>query len=209
VCNNYPTSCINAEPKHTPDTQSPSIGSQIRLGMKGAVAAHCNHSVHMQPLWCRAGTYDPRKLLGVTKLDVVRANAFVAELSGVHPDKVSVPVIGGHAGVTILPLLSQVGPLPFRPCLCDHITLEYRISGTCKGDAAAWASMLAGLGLWEGSSIVQGWGGLLVQGECRHTCVLIRVEPIFHPTLTAGFTPIDDLRGGGQVLDSSHTGCWD
>lgn len=58
----------------------------------------------------RAGTYDPRKLLGVTKLDVVRANAFVAELSGVHPDKVVVPVIGGHAGITILPLLSQASP---------------------------------------------------------------------------------------------------
>ena len=57
---------------------------------------------------CRHGTYDPRKLLGVTKLDVVRANAFVAEAIGKDPTEVSVPVIGGHAGVTILPLLSQV-----------------------------------------------------------------------------------------------------
>ena len=57
---------------------------------------------------CRAGTYNPRKLLGVTKLDVVRANAFVAEVLGVPPEQVSVPVVGGHAGVTILPLLSQV-----------------------------------------------------------------------------------------------------
>ena len=56
----------------------------------------------------RAGTYNPRKLLGVTKLDVLRANAFVAEAIGAPPERVSVPVIGGHAGVTILPLLSQV-----------------------------------------------------------------------------------------------------
>lgn len=56
---------------------------------------------------CRAGTYNPRKLLGVTKLDVLRANTFVAEAIGVPPEKVSVPVIGGHAGITILPLLSQ------------------------------------------------------------------------------------------------------
>lgn len=56
----------------------------------------------------RAGTYDPRKLLGVTKLDVVRANTFIAEILGVEPSDVSVPVIGGHAGATILPLLSQV-----------------------------------------------------------------------------------------------------
>lgn len=56
---------------------------------------------------CRAGTYDPRRLLGVTKLDVLRANAFVAAAIGVPPERMTVPVIGGHAGVTILPLLSQ------------------------------------------------------------------------------------------------------
>jgi malate dehydrogenase len=55
-----------------------------------------------------AGTYNPDKLLGVTKLDVVRAEAFVAEILGVDPVDVTVPVVGGHAGVTILPLLSQV-----------------------------------------------------------------------------------------------------
>jgi hypothetical protein len=76
-----------------------------------------NHSWGMAPessLWDevvwfrRAGTYDPRKLLGVTKLDVVRAKAFVGEAIGVNPEEVNVPVIGGHAGITILPLLSQV-----------------------------------------------------------------------------------------------------
>jgi malate/lactate dehydrogenase len=60
------------------------------------------------PVGNRAGTYNPRRLLGVTKLDVLRANAFVAEAMGVAPERVSVPVIGGHAGITILPLLSQV-----------------------------------------------------------------------------------------------------
>ena len=56
----------------------------------------------------RAGTYDAKKLMGVTKLDVCRAQAFWAELAGVIPARVDVPVVGGHAGVTILPLLSQV-----------------------------------------------------------------------------------------------------
>ena len=58
----------------------------------------------------RAGTYDPKRLLGVTRLDVVRANAFVAEKAERRAEEVSVPVVGGHAGVTILPLLSQVTP---------------------------------------------------------------------------------------------------
>ena len=33
---------------------------------------------------------------------------FQAEVLGLDPRDVDVPVVGGHAGVTILPLLSQV-----------------------------------------------------------------------------------------------------
>ncbi|XP_074635960.1 malate dehydrogenase, mitochondrial-like [Acropora palmata] len=58
----------------------------------------------------KAGVYDPARILGVTTLDIVRANAFVAEAKGVNVDDVNVPVIGGHSGVTILPLLSQTTP---------------------------------------------------------------------------------------------------
>ncbi|KAF7126347.1 hypothetical protein RHSIM_Rhsim11G0145900 [Rhododendron simsii] len=49
----------------------------------------------------KAGTYDPKRLLGVTMLEVVRANTFVAEVLGLDPREVDVPVVGGHAGVTI------------------------------------------------------------------------------------------------------------
>merc|ERR1711933_486875 len=56
------------------------------------------------------GVYDPRKLFGVTTLDVCRARTFVAEAKGMDPLKTSVPVIGGHAGTTIVPLLSQANP---------------------------------------------------------------------------------------------------
>lgn len=45
--------------------------------------------------------------MGVTTLDCVRANKFVAELTGKHPCEVDIPVIGGHAGVTIMPVFSQ------------------------------------------------------------------------------------------------------
>jgi malate dehydrogenase len=55
-----------------------------------------------------AGVYDRRKLFGVTTLDVCRANKFVGDALGVDASKINVPVIGGHAGITILPLLSQV-----------------------------------------------------------------------------------------------------
>lgn len=36
-----------------------------------------------------------------------------AEVLGIDPRDVNVPVVGGHAGVTILPLLSQVDKLPY------------------------------------------------------------------------------------------------
>jgi malate/lactate dehydrogenase len=39
---------------------------------------------------------------------VVRAQQFIGEILAVDPAAVAVPVVGGHAGVTILPLLSQV-----------------------------------------------------------------------------------------------------
>jgi len=50
---------------------------------------------------------DPMKIVGVTTLDVVRANKFVAQTTGKNPNYINVPVIGGHAGTTILPLFSQ------------------------------------------------------------------------------------------------------
>ncbi|GLC38629.1 hypothetical protein PLESTB_000454100 [Pleodorina starrii] len=56
------------------------------------------------------GVYDPKKVIGVTTLDIVRSNTFVAEARGLDMKDVDVPVIGGHAGATILPLLSQATP---------------------------------------------------------------------------------------------------
>ena len=41
----------------------------------------------------------------MTTLDVLRSETFVAELKGLNVPRTSVPVIGGHSGVTILPLL--------------------------------------------------------------------------------------------------------
>eukprot|EP00940_MAST-03C_sp_MAST-3C-sp2_P003528 g3528.t1 len=58
----------------------------------------------------RAGVYDPKRLFGVTQLDLTRSKSFYSELVGQDPENVDVPVIGGHSGVTIVPLLSQATP---------------------------------------------------------------------------------------------------
>jgi len=56
----------------------------------------------------KAGVYDPKKLFGVTTLDVLRANTFVSELKGLDVLHTNTPVVGGHAGKTIIPLFSQI-----------------------------------------------------------------------------------------------------
>lgn len=59
----------------------------------------------------KAGVFNPKKLFGVTTLDVVRASTFTAEVVGDKaPAKYVVPVVGGHSGETIVPLLSQTTP---------------------------------------------------------------------------------------------------
>jgi len=73
----------------------------------------------------KAGVYNPKKVLGVTTLDVIRANTFVAANQGMAPDSLNVTVIGGHAGITILPLLSQVPGTSFSDT--DRAALTKRI----------------------------------------------------------------------------------
>ncbi|KAI0128652.1 malate dehydrogenase [Xylariales sp. AK1849] len=57
------------------------------------------------------GVFNPQKLFGVTTLDIVRAETFVAGLAGKSAgSEQTVPVIGGHSGETIVPLFSQAKP---------------------------------------------------------------------------------------------------
>lgn len=45
----------------------------------------------------------------MTTLDVVRAARFVSEVKNTDPENEVITVVGGHSGVTIVPLLSQSG----------------------------------------------------------------------------------------------------
>lgn len=59
----------------------------------------------------KAGKFNPKKLFGVTTLDVVRAETFVQSITGARdPAETVIPVIGGHSGETIVPLFSQAKP---------------------------------------------------------------------------------------------------
>lgn len=57
------------------------------------------------------GKFNPKKLFGVTTLDVVRSETFIQHITGAKdPSETTVPVIGGHSGETIVPLFSQAKP---------------------------------------------------------------------------------------------------
>ncbi|KAL8965869.1 MAG: hypothetical protein Q9197_006285, partial [Variospora fuerteventurae] len=59
----------------------------------------------------QAGVFDPKRLFGVTTLDVVRAETFIQDFAGEKdPSKIVIPVVGGHSGETIVPLFSQSKP---------------------------------------------------------------------------------------------------
>lgn len=83
------------------------------------------------------GVYNKNKLFGVTTLDVIRAETFVAELKGLSPESVHVPVIGGHSGTTILPLLSQVEGVSFTDDEVASLTTRIQNAGTEVVEAKA------------------------------------------------------------------------
>lgn len=85
----------------------------------------------------KAGVYDKNKLFGVTTLDIIRSNTFVAELKGKQPEEINVPVIGGHSGVTILPLLSQVPGVSFSDREVADLTKRIQNAGTEVVEAKA------------------------------------------------------------------------
>ncbi|CCE65551.1 hypothetical protein TPHA_0L01990 [Tetrapisispora phaffii CBS 4417] len=53
------------------------------------------------------GVYNPKKLFGVTTLDVIRSSRFISEIVNTDPTTEKVDVVGGHSGITIIPLLSK------------------------------------------------------------------------------------------------------
>ena len=83
------------------------------------------------------GVYDKKRLFGVTTLDIIRSETFVAELKNQNVDQVRVPVIGGHSGVTILPLLSQVSGVSFTEEEVVALTKRIQNAGTEVVEAKA------------------------------------------------------------------------
>lgn len=97
-----------------------STNATIVRNLAAACAQHCpsahilvisnpvNSTVPIAVETMKAAGVAKPSVFGVTTLDLVRAKTFIGQIWNVDPQNVSIPVIGGHSGPTIVPLLSQI-----------------------------------------------------------------------------------------------------
>jgi NAD-dependent malate dehydrogenase len=85
----------------------------------------------------KAGVFNPKRLFGISTLDIVRAQTFIGELKGLDPLAVHVEVIGGHSAETMLPVLSGVKGVTFTPEEEKQLNDRIREAGTVIVEAKA------------------------------------------------------------------------
>merc|ERR1719482_2518792 len=150
-----------------------------------------------------AGVYDPSKLFGVTTLDVVRANTFVAENQGKSPRDVNVTVIGGHAGITILPLLSQTG-FTFSDEDREALTNRIQFGGDevvkAKDGLGSATLSMAYAGARFAVSVLRGLNGEKGITECCFVESSIASTP-FSSSVTLGTNGVEEIHGFGSISD--------
>ncbi|KAF6252452.1 NAD-dependent malate dehydrogenase [Scenedesmus sp. NREL 46B-D3] len=152
-----------------------------------------------------AGVYNPRKLLGVTTLDVVRANTFVAQAKGLDLKEVDVPVIGGHAGATILPLLSQTVPsVSFSDAERKALTTRIQEAGTevveAKAGAGSATLSMAYAAARMAESTLLGMQGEPNMYECAYVqSDVVPGAPFFASHVQLGPEGVAKVNGLGQL----------
>merc|ERR1712113_77709 len=152
------------------------------------------------------GVYDPRKLFGVTTLDVCRARTFVAEAKGTDPLKTSVPVIGGHAGTTIVPLLSQANPAAtFTDAERDALTHRIMFGGDevvkAKAGGGSATLSMAYSGAEFADKVMAGLAGESGITECTFVESTITEAKFFASKVTLGKEGVDTIHDLGTIND--------
>lgn len=147
--------------------------------------------------------YDPKRVFGVTSLDVVRANTFVAANQNLDPTKLSVPVIGGHAGTTILPLLSQVKNAKFTDADIEALTHRIQFGGdevvkAKEGTGSATLSM-AMAGHHFASRLLEAMGGKKDVIECAFVENNLTASPFFSTPVRLGPNGVEEVLPFGKL----------
>merc|ERR1712217_900053 len=133
---------------------------------------------------------DPAKIVGITTLDVVRANKFVGEITGKDPRYIRVPVIGGHAGTTILPLFSQDRAANSIdkdkiPALDEHVQNAGTDVVNAKGGKGSATLSMAYAGARLGRAVLSGLTGREVV-ECAYCASTVTDLPYFAQKVVFG-----------------------
>ncbi|XP_005988655.1 malate dehydrogenase, mitochondrial [Latimeria chalumnae] len=150
------------------------------------------------------GVYNPNRIFGVTTLDIVRANTFVAELKGLDPARVNVPVVGGHAGKTIIPLISQCTPkVEFALDQLEPLTARIQEAGTEVVKAKAGAGSATLSMAYAGARFVFSLLDAMNGKEGVVECAFVRSEetecPYFSTPLLLGKNGIEKNLGLGKL----------
>lgn len=152
----------------------------------------------------KAGVYDPKRLFGVTTLDIVRSNAFIAEAKGLDPQKTNVPVIGGHSGITIIPLISQCKPsVSFPEDQVKALTLRIQEAGTevvkAKAGTGSATLSMAYAGARFGLSLVRALNGEQGVIECAYVRSDVTAAKYFSTPLVLGKGGVEKNLGLGTL----------
>jgi malate dehydrogenase len=152
----------------------------------------------------KAGVYNPNKLFGVTTLDVCRARTFVAEAKGFDVNKTKVTVIGGHAGTTIVPLLSQVEPkATFADAERDALTHRIMFGGDevvkAKAGGGSATLSMAYAGAEFADAVMAGLSGEKGVTECTFVESTITDATFFSSPVTLGKEGVEKIHGYGTV----------
>lgn len=149
------------------------------------------------------GVYDPKRLFGITTLDVVRANTFVAANQGFDVTKTNVTVIGGHGGTTILPLLSQVKGADFDRDDIQKLTHRVKYGGdevveAKKGDGSATLS-LAFATVRFTDSLMRAMNGEKDIVECSYVENNLTPSPYFAAPVRLGPNGVEEVLSIGKL----------
>jgi len=152
----------------------------------------------------KAGVYDPRRVFGVTTLDILRANTFIGESQGWKPEETNVTVVGGHAGTTILPLLSQVKGAKLTTEQIEKLTHRIQFGGdevveAKKGAGSATLSMAAA-GARFTDSLLRALKGEAVT-ECCFVESTVTEAPFFSSMVELGKDGVQKIHPVGALSD--------
>ena len=150
--------------------------------------------------------------MGVTHLDVMRARTFVSEAKGLDPLAVDVPVVGGHAGVTILPLLSQMRPsVRLTDDEAARLTRRVQNGGTevveAKAGAGSATLSMAAAAAQFASACLRAMAGERGVVECAYVASDVTKLPFFASKVRLGKNGVERVLGLGRLSAGGRV-CW-